>query len=282
MTIQSAYGASVQFNNPTSNAFITSNPLAFDIPDSAPDGSIRFQFTTGDPTAHLEAKASGVWNDTGLRLASSSLLLGHDLRVSAVGGFVESLNISEILEHLRALLPHIQFDTLGTTNQQAHMPILDIREDLIIFPGPSTGEILGKVIGQVFSAIPTRVLHSATHEVGSISSTSQVQVSYYKGTDNTGPLLNRFNIPANAMVADQPLTIVYDSDFGFENATNIFFEFVSAKDIALKTNVSGDVITTQNGHILAEEDILLDMMAINREAGLTLDREGNFVVGRYF
>jgi len=249
--------------------------------DADTDGSRRFIFTSGDDDAHIELRANGVWNDTGFRVASASIDLGRDLRVSAVGGFIETQNISEVAGHLKAAIPHIQFDTTGTPDA-AHMPVFDEREDFVVYVGPATGEILGTTIGQTFSATPTRVLHSVTHTVGSIGATAEIQVSYHKGSDNTGPLLNRFRLPASSMVAGQPLIIVYEDDFGFENSETIFFEFQSANNISLATNAAGKVITTQNGHNFDEVDILLDNMTINREAGLTLDREGNFVVGRYF
>ena len=278
--IQRPSGVNVGVNNPGVTVYL-GNINAGQPANDTTDGSIRLAFTSGDPTAHIALRTNGVWNDTGFRFSSSSVSLGRDLRMGAVGGFIETFNVSEIEDHLKALLPHIQFDILGTT-APAHMPILDKREDFVTFPGPATGEIIATTIGQVFSAIPTRVLHSATHAVGSVGATAQVEVSYYKGTDNTGSLLNRFNLPASAMVANTPVVIVYDSDFGFENAQNIFFEFVSANSISLETNASGDVITTQNGHTIDELDIILDELTLSDEADITFDDEGNFVVGDRF
>lgn len=274
-------GPDVTRRNKRGLIYLTTDVTADNSLETAPEGSIRIAFEAGDPTAHIEKFASGVWNDTGFRFASSSILIGRDLQISAVGGFLETLNISEIDQHIKALLPHIQFDINGTLGA-AHMPVLDIREDFVVFPGPTTGEIVSTTIGQAFSAIPTRVLHSVTHEVGSVSSASPIQVSYYKGTNNTGPLLNRINLPANSMVANTPLTIVYDSDFGFENATNIFFEFISTANISLDTNAGGNVITTQNGHTIDELDILLDEMVLANDLSLTFDNNLNFVVHNRF
>ena len=267
--------------NPTSKLYITTDSTALIGAENDPNGSIRIVFTPGDPSAHIELKANGVYNDTGFRFSSSSISIGRDLQISAVGGFIESLNLSEIDDHLKALIPHIQFDVNGTLGA-AHMPVLDVRQDFVIFPGPTTGEIVSTSIGQVFTASPTRVLHSATHEVGSVSASASIEVSYYKGTDNTGPLLNRLNLPASAMVANTPLVIVYDSDFGFENATDIFFEFISSASISLDTNVGGNVITTQNGHELDELDIILDELVLANDLSLTFDNGLNFVVHNRF
>jgi len=280
-TLNPTGGPDLSRRNKRSILYITTddtNPTGF---DSDPDGSIRIIFTPGDPTAHIEAKANGVYNDTGFRFASSSILLGRDLSASAVGGYIETVNLSEIDDHLKSLIPHIQFDITGTFGS-AHMPVLDKREDFIIFDGPADGEILSTTIGQIFSGAPSRVLHSSTHEVGSISATAPIQITYYKGTDNTGPILSRFNLGTNTMIANQPLVIIFDSDFGFENDQNIFFEFISQQNIALKTNAGGNVITTHNGHTLDELDIILDEFVLANDLSLTFDNNLNFTVHNRF
>ena len=271
--IQRPSGVNVGVNNPGITVYITGNANT--------DGSIRFMFTEGDPTAHLESRANGVWNDTGLRLSSSSMLLGRDMLVSSIGGFLETVNPSEIVDHLKAVIPHIEFNMNGTLGA-AHMPILDTRETFDVFPGPVVGEIVATSIGQVFSVDPTRVLHSATHRTGTVGATEQVNVSYYKGTDNTGSLLNRFMLPASEMPANQSFTIVYDSDFGFEQVENIFFEFISENQISLSTNLAGDVITSQDGHVLDELDIILDELVLSNDLSLTFDNNLNLVVHNRF
>lgn len=281
INIQNPASLDVSKANPRSTLYITQDSSAVITPDTDPDGSIRITFTPGDSEAHIELKTSGVYNDTGFRVASSSLSLGRDLKVSAVGGFMETFNISEIDDHIKALIPHIQFNVNGTIGS-AHMPVLDKREDFIVFPAPSTSEIIGTSIGQIFSAIPTRVLHSTTHTVGSVGSTQDIVLSYYKGTDNTGSLLHRSNIRSNFMVMNQPITIVFDSDFGFENATNIFFEFTSTANISLTKNATGNIITTQNGHTLDELDVMLDEFVLSSDLSFIFDSNLNFVIHNRF
>ena len=264
----------VGVNNPGIAVYIKGNETT--------DGSIRFLIDSSDGMAVVRERTNGVWNDTSLRVASASISLGRDLKVSAIGGFIETRNQSEMTGHLRAAIPHIQFAEQGTINS-AHMPIFDKREDFVIFAGPNTGEKTGTTIGQVFSATPTRVLHSSTHIVGSIAATAPIQVSYYKGADNTGDLLNRFNIPASTMgTANTSFTITYEDDFGFENAQNIFFEYVSANSISMQTNASGNVITTQNGHTFDELDIILDEFVLSDDLSLLFTNDLGFVVHERF
>lgn len=273
INIQRSGVVNPSINNPFSTLYIKGN--------ESTDGSIRLIHTDPDEIAHIELRANGVWNDTGFMFSSGSISLGRDLLLSAVGGFLETVNPSMMVDHLKTLVPHIEFTTAGTKNA-AHMPILDVRETFVVFDGPSTGEIISTTIGQTFTVDPTRVLHSSTHEVGSISATEEIIVSYYKGSDNTGDLLNSMKLPASDMIAGQPLTIVYDSDFGFETVQTIFFEFISDNNISLETNAGGDVITSQDGHILAELDIMLDEFVLANDLSLVFDNDLNIVVHNRF
>ncbi len=221
--------------------------------------------------AHIEQKNDGVWNDAGFRVGPTSLNLGRDLKLGAVSGFIKTTSISQSVQHDEALIPHIQFDELGT--EFTHSPILDKQEDFIVFDGPVVGEVTGKVIGQVFSSAFNRALSSATHITGPIAATFPVTISYYKGIDNTGPLVSRLNIPASAMPANTEFTLLYNDDFGFERAQDIFFEFVSDSIISLAVNASGEVITTQKGHIQDSIDILTSNLMLNENLGIMFNED---------
>lgn len=273
LIIQRPGSIDVTKNNPRDILYIKGNETT--------EGSIRIMFTDGDLSSHIELRGSDVWNDTGFRFASSSVSLGRDLQLSAVGGFLETVNLSEIVDHIKSLVPHIEFNLTGTMGA-AHMPITDTRTTFNVFPGPPFSEIIATSIGQTFTASPTRILHSASHVVGTVSASAEIEVSYYKGTDNTGILLNRMMLSASEMPAGQPFTIVYDSDFGFENVVTIFFEFVSANNISLEINFAGDVITSQDGHILDELDIMLDEFVLANDLSLVFDNNLNITVHNRF
>ncbi|MEE8234215.1 MAG: hypothetical protein V3R41_06010 [Gammaproteobacteria bacterium] len=249
--------------------------------DDNTDGSIRIIFTPGDDDAHLELRTAGVFNDTGLRLSSSSLRLGRDMIVSAAAGFIETVNPSAIVGHQKALIPHIEFTELGT-NGHAHAPILNILETFIVFPGPATGEIIGTTIGQGINSAPRRLLDSSIHEVGSVGATATVQISFYMGSDNSGVLFNRFKIPASDMVANQPLVIDYKEDFGFEGDTDIFQEFVSSSNISLKTDAGGDILTTHIGHEMKELDMVLEELVLTNDLSITFGNDLAFVTNNRF
>ncbi len=231
------------------------------------DGSIRIMFDDNDPApavSHIELLEDGVWNDTGFRFSSASVFLGRDMILSAVSGFIETRNPSATVGHIRSLIPHIQFGNQGTT-EPADMPVLDILKTFAVFPGPTVGDINSTTIGQIISSAPSRVLKTSEHQVGSsIPATAPIQVSFYVGTDNTGFLFNRFNLPTSSMATlGAPLIIDFKEDFGFEGGSSIFQEFKSDNLISLAINGSGDVLTSHTGHELKEIDIVLDDQILN-------------------
>jgi len=247
--------------------------------DETTDGSIRFEFTTGDPTSHLELRANGVWNDTGLRIASSSLSLGRDLTLSAVAGFIETNNPSATAGHIRGLVPHILFDDEGTL--QPHTPILRA-EDIRVIYGPAVSEIISTVIGIDLGQVPSRIIEHSFHEVGTVGSTLPVTVKLFIGTDNTRFLFNSRNLAANSMVANTQLDIDYDLDLGFEGGSNIFMEFTSAANISLKTDSSGNPLTTHEMHELAELAMITENIMVDPELGHMFDNNLDPIYLRQF
>ena len=83
------------------------------------------------------------------------------------------------------------------------------------------------------------------------------------------------------MPANTEFTISYDDDLGFENAQNIFFEFVSTNNISLATN-GGNVVTTQNGHNQKELDIILDELVVSNDLSLLFDNDLGLVMNNRF
>ncbi len=258
------------------------NPRAilYIIGDEVTEESIRFKFTDDDDIANVEKLENGVWNDTGLRLSSSSLSIGRDMRVAAAAGFLETFNPSNVATHQKALLPHLEFDSVegGTVG---HWPFLDVHEEFIVFSNPA-GQIIDRTIGQIFNVTQARVLQTGTHLVGTVPATRQVQHSFYRGTDNTGVLFNRFIIPASEFVANQPLIINYEDDFGFEANEDIYVEFVSDLNISLQTDIGGNIITSHLGHILVEVEAITEDILITGDAGIVVSNALSFVTFNVF
>lgn len=247
--------------------------------DNDTDGSIRFSFSAGGRNANLEKRTSGVWNDDGMRIASSSLDIGRDMTLSAVAGHLETNNPSAAVGHTRGLIPHIEFNDEGT--RQAETPIVDVEKFFTVF-GTAVGETTANTIGINIGTTPGRIIENSIHEVGATVPTSQVTVSFYTGTDNTGFLFNQKILPASDFTANTTLSIDYDLDLGFEANVSVFMEFKSDTPLSLKTDAGGNPLTIHEAHELDEIGIFTENVIYDVDLGLVLTNDLNLVYGRQF
>ncbi len=240
--------------------------------DADTDGSIRLIYTVGDDFAHIELRADGVFNDTGFRYAASSVSIGRDTILSGSAGFLETNNPSGIIGHTRSIIPHIEFDDSGTSQPQT--PILKSEEIFDVFTD-AVSEIIDTTISIDLGVSPGRFLEESIHEVGSVSSSAAIVVTIYQGSDNTGFIKDRRTLPANAMVANTTLEIDYDNDLGFRAGETNFMEFVSAENISLKTDVSGNPLTLHEAHQLDVLEIVTENLMIDENFNLMFDTSIN-------
>jgi len=229
------------------------------------DGSIRIIKALGDTDAHIESRASGVWNDTGFRFSSSSVSIGRDLVLTGSSGFIETNNPSGIVGHTRAIIPHIEFDDDGTL--QPHTPILKFEEVFDVFTG-AVSETVATTIGINLGVSPGRFLEESIHEVGIVGSSAPVVVTVYLGTDNTGFIKDRRTLPATALVANTTLEINYDNDLGFRAGEANFMEFTSTASFSLKTDSAGNPLTKHEAHQLDELGLITENLMLDVNFGL--------------
>jgi len=76
MPVNRPSGTDVSVRNPRDGIYIKG--------DADTDESIRLLLDSTATIAHMERRADGVWNDTGLRLSAASIELGRDFIISAV------------------------------------------------------------------------------------------------------------------------------------------------------------------------------------------------------
>ena len=236
------------------------------------DGSMRLIFDGSDTVVAIEERANGVWNDTGMRFSSSSVKIGRDLVLSAAAGFIETGNPSGTIGHIRSLIPHIQFEDKGTSQPQT--PILDAEEVFDVFTG-AFDEIIDTTIGIDLGVSPGRVLEESIHEVGSVSSSVPVTVTFHLGTDNTGFVIDKRVLAADSMVADTTLEIDYDNDLGFLAGQQIFMQFTSDNNISLKRDSSGNPLTKHEAHELSTLELLTENLVYDNALGHVLDASLN-------
>ena len=245
------------------------------------DGSIRFHFLgeAGETEAHIELRGDdtpqspGVWNDTGLVFSGGSINLGRDLRATAVGKFLASLNASsDPLIDPRSIYPNFEYTpAVGTQDNPTSLPpktgfpIMPVLKPELfqVFPLPSVSEDLATSHTITFPTLSERVIFSTTHQTGVTAPTAEVEVTY---TDN-GVVINRFRIPSSQMPPNAFFSILFSEDFGFGGA-NILQTFTSANAFSLRKNAAGDFVTTQDGWLQKTVDIILEEFVITDDLSL--------------
>lgn len=264
ISVRQADGVDVTVINPVKFVYINGSETQ--------DGSIRFTLEDGETITNIEARASGVWNDTSIRVGSASVRIGRDMTLSAVAGHLETFNPSLVQGHARGLIPQIQFDDAGT--QQLLTPIVKAEEIFVVYSG-AVSETIATTIGINFSTTPARLVENSIHRTGTVAATQPITVSFYVGTDNTGTLFNRFRIPASLMPASSVFQINYDNTLGFESGTSIFQEFVSTTNISLATDSGGNPLTSHEGHTLSQISVLSENLMYDETVDHMLDENLN-------
>ena len=280
MTLGRAYGGDgfAGSSNTATEPDLGENVL-YIVGDNDTDGSRRFAYFSEDDVVHIELRADGVWNDTGIRIASSSLDVGRDMTLSAIAGFLETNNPSATTGHVKSLIPHIEFTELGTGLLQ--MPILDANALFPVFE-TAVGETISTTIGINIGTTPGRAIDESIHVTGTVAATSKVTVSFYVGTDDTGFLFNRKVLPASFFPASSTIEIPYDADLGFEADSPVFMQFTSANNLSLQTDASGNPLTTHRGHELGEIGVVSENVIYDASLGHILNESLDPVYGAQF
>lgn len=254
--------------------------------DADTDGSIRIVFVAGDANAKFELRTgdAGTPGDAGfdldgLTLASSSLRLGLDMIISAVAGYIETTNPTEIVGHGKALIPHITFDESGAG--EPHIPVAGALEFIPLFVN-KTGENFSTLHGQVYEFVPAAILDFFTFETGSTAPTKFVQIKIFIGTDNTGFKISDIKIAASQFAANSPINIDYKEDLGFETAQAIFVQLESSVAFSMDIDAGGNLISSVTAHELRELEFLALNMIMKNDAGQVITNDGNFVLKDYF
>jgi len=281
LNIQKAGSLDVSIANPRDILYIRGNETT--------DGSIRFHFLgePGETEAHVELRASGVWNDTGMIFSAGSINLGRDLRVSAVLEFLQTFNASaDPLLLTRSLYGHIPYHPFSGTEPNLTppltgmpiMPVLDFPVLFDVFP-PFTpdNDITGTTISIIFPTLSARVLTDSQHQTGGVAASAPVEITYTKN----GVILTRFNIPASQMPASSLLELKFDEDFGLEGS-GIVQTFTSDNLFSLSRNAANDIITRHDGFPKSTVDIILEEFVVTDDLSIVFDNNASFVVNNRF
>lgn len=265
--------ADASVSNPNECIYITG--------DANTDGSIRICSTDTDPTAHIELRTSGVWNDTGFRFSASSIDLGREVTVGAACSFIKTFAPFFPDENQSALIPAVSYkDTTGSESVNA--PIVGALVTTPIFTN-AVSEVIANTIGFTFTSNYSRLIDKIIHEIGTVGPAgASCQYSVYIGTDNTGHLINQLNVPSGNLVANTTLTVDFDYVLSFRDTITFYLEISCNEPFSLKTDASGKPLTTFTEGRFGTVGIVTENMILDNNLDQILDNNLNPIYGNFF
>lgn len=205
-----AYGDGFVANaNPSNIAYIKG--------DENTDGSLRLLPDTSFGTeVEFQVRQSGVWNDTGILIAASTVYLGRELQMSGGGEYVLTKDLSA---DIRSLIPHVRFDQVTGTEEIVVVPKVSALASDVILQSDDTGEISGTTIQ--WAALSTDLLLANTLllKTGSTAATGDVTVKLFR-TSFTEDLFYQRTYPQATFTASSNISLTTDGLVElFANAT---------------------------------------------------------------
>lgn len=223
--------------------------------DADTDGSLRIIPDTSFGTeAEFQLRSNGVWNDTGILIAASTVYLGRELQLSGGGEFILTKDVSS---DIRSLIPHVRFDTQGGTEETVVVPSVGAITQDFILQSDDTGEISAAAI-QFTAASTALALANALLLRTGAAATGDVTVSLYR-TSFTEDLFYQRVYPQSSFPANSDVTLTTDGLVELlENAT--FYIVITCTGVlTLKADVTN---TTPyfggNFYLLTEDTITPD------------------------
>lgn len=277
MQVSRPSGVNVGVNNQGEIVYVRGNETT--------DGSIRIIYNAEGDITQIQRRVEGAWDLTQFQVGTSSLFLGPDLKMSTAGNHFQT---SRSDDSIPRLYPDLKYDhDLGTYNEFPVAPHLS----KLILDFPVNTDDSGEFIGTVFNspesefAVPVNALTiRAKVKIGSVAATKPVRYQIWEGSPETGVLLWDVNYPASAF--GPAFGLFNEEAIGFvevRSGTFLSARYSSEATFSLLTNAEVTIeAQVADLYLLEEVQLIEDRQTLSREAGLTLDREGNWVVGRVF
>lgn len=241
------------------------------------DNSVRLILE--DEITTIERRAGGVWNPSDLELGGDTLLLGHNISISAIAHHVQ---INSVEGEDQSLVLDVPFDDTGTGHPRTpvlgqRIPFLPIQPD---FSSEST--FTSKSYPLVVSQLDQGFVYSMTTKTGAVAATDSVTFTVTEGFAPGGALFFKRVYPASLFPANSDIILDFPSPLGFNAGDEISLTFTSDSNISLKENSSNTfpygVLDFQP---LTHEDILsfhtgTDQLIIDDNTGnILVDSSGN-------
>ena len=175
--------------------------------DEDTDGSLRIVPDLDKGTEfEFQRRQDGVWNDTGIVIAASTVYLGRELQISGGGEWVLTRDDSS---SLRSFLPHVRFDLVEGTDQTVAVPSTGAISAGVILQPDDSGEISSSTIQFIGLSTSTVLANALILKTGA-AATGAVKVKMHRDTFDGAGLFYERNYPASSFPTDSEVLLSTD------------------------------------------------------------------------
>lgn len=207
--------------------------------DETTDGSIRF-IQHGNELPHIEERIETIWQDSELQIAPSTLWLGKNVGLSAIGSYL-AVHADDGHMHFYS---HSEFDPItGLTIKDAQIINAYDFVESVVFQSDFSNEWTGTAIEYPLTATGHNISKNLQFKTGSTMPSAPVRYCVWEGADKTGKLIYDRTYPVNL----SPPPDYSDVSFPLAGYTEFhpnrdyYFRIDSDEPFSMMTNSGGTI-----------------------------------------
>lgn len=173
------------------------------------NGSLRIIPDTSFQTeAEFQLREDGVWNDTGILIAASTVYLGRELQISGGGEYMLTKDSNT---SIRSLIPHVRFNVSSGTEETVVVPKVGVLNENVIIQPDNSGSISGEQIQ--FEITATDLLLANRLILQTTSQTMEgtfIRVSLFRSSDYASGLFYQRTYPIEFFIENMDVQLDTD------------------------------------------------------------------------
>ena len=203
--------------------------------DANTDNSIRLIPDIENQTElEVQRRLNGVWNDTGIVIAASTVYLGRELQISGGGEYMLTKDQSS---DIRSLIPHVRFDTVDGTAEIVSVPRVSAISTDVIIQSDDSGEVSGSTIQFVGASTDLVLANALLLRTGTTAATGNVKLSLHRDSFTSGLFYQR-TYPTASFPADSDVTLTTDGLVELLAGAVFYITFECDGTMSLKADVT--------------------------------------------
>ena len=265
LSVSYAPGGNVSTGNPNDVVYIKG--------DDSTDGSIRLIPDISNSTEmEVQLRSNGVWNDTGIVIAASTVYLGRELQISGGGEYMLTKDQNT---DIRSLIPHVRFDSVNGTDEIVVVPRVGAIATDQIIQSDDSGEVSGSTIQFVGGSTALILANALLLRTGA-AATGDVTLQLHRDSYTEGLFYSR-TYPQATFTADSDITLATDGLVEF-TANEVFYVTLTCTGtLTLKADVTNTTPYYGANFYTLEEDTITPDEFGGATKYLTFDNDGHAV-----